>query len=265
MILASPGAVAFQILGFEVYWYGIIMAFAILVGTYTADWAYRKYFPGNDKELMFDLIPWLALVGFVGARLYYCILNYHYYLTRPFVIFNVREGGLSIHGALLACMIFLIVYAKKNRLKFFDLTASLTLGLALAQSIGRWGNFFNSEAFGKPFESGLIKLFIPEALRPLKFRSVEYFHPTFLYESILDFIIFLILFSILKKNNNSLFITSLYFALYSVVRIVVETIRIDSVVNINGIPIAIIVSVLILIFAIMGIIKSCLDKKNMFR
>ena len=181
MILTSPGAEAFSIFGLTVYRYGIIMAFAILIGAYAADWAYRKYFLVNENnDLLLDLMPWLIIVGFAGARIYYCILNYHYYLAHPLSILNVREGGLSIHGTLLACIIFLIVYAKKKGIKLFNLTAPLVLGLALAQSIGRWGNFFNSEAFGKPLESGFIKLFIPEALRPLQYRQFEYFHPAFL-------------------------------------------------------------------------------------
>lgn len=253
MILTSPGAEAFQIFGLTVYRYGIIMAFAILVGTFFADWAYRKRGGG---ELILDLMPRLVLVGFVGARIYYCLLNWHYYLSRPLAMLNVREGGLSIHGTLLACLIFLIFYTRKKGIKFFDLTAPMTLGLALAQSIGRWGNFFNSEAFGKPLETGMIKLFIPESLRPLQYKSFEYFHPAFLYESILDFGIFLILLWMFKENRNSLFITSLYFALYAIVRILVECIRIDSIFNIAGIPLAIWVSVLILIAALCGIFKS---------
>lgn len=253
MILVSPGSEAFQIFGLSVYWYGIIMAFAILIGTFVADWSYKKRGGG---ELILDLMPWLVLVGFVGARIYYCILNWHYYLSRPLSVLYVREGGLSIHGTLLACMIFLIFYARKKNIKLFDLTAPMTLGLALAQSIGRWGNFFNSEAFGKPIETGMIKLFIPEALRPLQYKSSEYFHPAFLYESALDFGIFLILLWAFRKNRNSFFITSLYFALYAIARILVETIRIDSIFNIAGIPVAIWVSALILIAALGGVFKS---------
>jgi len=253
MILMSPGAVAFQIFGLSVYWYGIIMACAILVGTFTADWAYKKRGGG---DLIFDLIPWLVLVGFVGARIYYCILNWHYYFVRPLSVLNVREGGLSIHGALLACLIFLFFYARKKNVPLFDLTAPMTLGLALAQSLGRWGNFFNSEAFGSPIETGFVKLYIPEALRPLQYKAFEYFHPAFLYESILDFGIFLVLLLAFRKNKNSLFITSLYFALYAIARILVESIRIDSVANVAGIALPIWVSSVILIVSVFGLIKS---------
>lgn len=253
MILMSPGAVAFQIFGLSVYWYGIVMAFAILVGTFVANRAYKKIGGG---ELMLDLMPWLVIVGFLGARLYYCLLNGSYYLSKPLSMLNVREGGLSIHGAILACLIFLIFYVRKRKLSLFEITAPLALGLSLAQSIGRWGNFFNSEAFGKPIETGMIKLFIPEYLRPLQYRSAEYFHPAFLYESLLDFGIFLILLWAFRKNKNPLFLTSLYFVLYAIARILVESVRIDSIVNIAGIPVAIWVSILILAAGLCGVFKS---------
>lgn len=253
MILMSPGAEAFQIFGLSVYWYGIIMAFAIFVGTFVANWAYRKR---SEDDLILDLMPWLVFVGFAGARIYYCLLNWSYYFVKPFSILNVREGGLSIHGAILACLIFLIFYVRKRKLSLFEITAPLALGLSLAQSIGRWGNFFNSEAFGKPIETGMIKLFIPEYLRPLQYRSAEYFHPAFLYESIFDFGIFLLLLWAFRKNQNPLFITSFYFVLYAIARILVESVRIDSIVNIAAIPVATWVSVLILVVGLWGVFKS---------
>ena len=253
MILVSPGAEAFSIFGLAVYWYGIIMAISIVVGTFVADWIYRKR--GGDG-LIWDLIPWLAIVGFAGARVYYCILNWQYYISRPLAVLNVREGGLSIHGAMLACLIFLLIYTHRKKINFFDLAAPIVLGLALAQSIGRWGNFFNSEAFGKPAVFTPIKLFIPEALRPLQFQGAEYFHPAFLYESVLDFIIFLVLLRMIANSKSSLFITSLYFVLYALARIIVESVRIDSIAYIAGIPFAIWISVLILIVAIWGLVKS---------
>lgn len=258
MELVSPGACAFKILGFSIYWYGIIMASAIAIGTFVAQEVYKKYFLIDKQyDLLLDLMPWLVVVGFVGARLYYCILNFSYYIARPFNILNVREGGLSIHGTIFACVVFLFFFAKKKKLNLFTITAPMTLGLALAQSIGRWGNFFNSEAFGRPIESfAFVKLFIPENLRPLQYRIYEYFHPTFLYESILDFCIFIILFFFVRKNPNPLFITSLYFTLYSIVRIFVEYIRVDSVANFAGIPIPIIVSGVILLISLFGIYKS---------
>lgn len=257
MILSSSGAIAFEIFGFSAYWYGIVMAFAIFVGALVADWTYKKFYAvSSDDFSVLDFMPWLIFVGFIGARLYYCILNFGYYSQHPSAVFNVREGGLSIHGMIFAAVILLFFYCRKKNLKFFNISAPLCLGLALAQSIGRWGNFFNSEAFGLPFD-GLVKLYIPVNLRPDKFAGFEYFHPTFLYESLLDFLIFVVLFFVVQKTNKSpLFITSLYFCLYSLARIVVESFRIDSVVFIMGIPIATCVSALLFIVGFCGIVKS---------
>ncbi len=249
MILSSPGAVAFEILGISVYWYGIIMAIAILAGAYVADWAYKKRGGG---DVLLDLMPALVVSGFAGARLYYCIVNYSYYLAHPLEILNVRQGGLSIHGMFIAGLIFLIIYCKRKGLKFFNLTAPMCLGAALAQSIGRWGNFFNSEAFGAPYD-GFLKLYIAPALRPEIFKTYEYFHPAFLYESILDLLIFIALFFVIRKTSKSL---------YGIVRIIVESIRIDSAAYIWGTPVAIVVSVVIIFIAECGLL---LDLKYKIR
>ena len=259
MILSSTGAVAFEIFGLSVYWYGIIMAFAILVGAYTADWAYKQK-GGND--LLMALFPWLVLTGFAGARLYYCLLNYSYYLTRPLEILNVRQGGLSIHGMFLACVIFLVVYCKKKQLDVFSLTAPLCVGASIAQCIGRWGNFFNSEAFGKPFD-GFLKLYIEPALRPAAYANSEYFHPAFLYDSVLALLICAVLMFVLHKTKASaLFITSLYFLLYGVVRIIVESVRIDSAAYVFELPVALVVSLFLVCAGVTGIL---LDLKSKFR
>ncbi|MCM1010618.1 MAG: prolipoprotein diacylglyceryl transferase [Fusobacterium sp.] len=259
MILSSPGAVAFEVFGLSVYWYGIIMAFAILVGAYVADWAYKKQGGG---DLLMDLIPWLVVTGVAGARLYYCALNYSYYFAHPFEILNVRQGGLSIHGMFVTCIVFLVVYCKKKGINIFNLLAPLCLGVSLAQSIGRWGNFFNSEAFGRPFE-GFLKLYIAPALRPEMYRGNEYFHPTFLYESVLDLLIFVVLFYVIRKNQSSArLVTSLYFLLYGIVRIIVESVRIDSAAYVFGLPVALVVSLLLVALGGVGIL---LDLKTKFR
>ena len=262
MILASPGSVAFEILGISIYWYGVFMALAIFAGVTVAQWAYKAYFSNKNIDLLENIFPWLVICGILGARLYYCILNHSYYFSNPLQILNIREGGLSIHGMFIACLIFLITYSKRNKINLFTLTAPMCLGVAIAQSIGRWGNFFNSEAFGKPYD-GLIKLYIPQYLRPECYKNVTYFHPTFLYESVLDFLIFIILLILLKKNvKNPLFITSIYFLMYSVVRIFVENLRIDSVSFVFGLPIAMVVSLLILAISVFGIIISLKSKKS---
>ena len=135
-------------------------------------------------------------------------------------------------------------------------------GAALAQSIGRWGNFFNSEAFGVPCDLPW-KLYIPPINRPLEFAGYEYFHPTFLYESILDFLIFILLLCLFKKLSKTPgIVTCLYIFLYSLARIAVENIRIDSALNIYNFPIAQIVSVFLALSALVSAFCLLSEKRS---
>ena len=258
MIITSPGSVAFEIWGFPVYFYGIIMAFAIIAGTLVADRVWIKYYSADySKDTLLNLAPCLIIMGFLGARLYYCLVNFEYYSIHPAEIFNIRQGGLSIHGMFFICFIFLILCSYFKKINLWKLTASMSLGIALAQSVGRWGNFFNSEAFGRPYD-GFLKLYISPQYRPLEYADYSYFHPTFLWESLLDLGIFVILFFVFKrtKGSNPLFISSLYFLLYGLVRIFVEYLRVDSALYICNMPIAVFVSVIILVLSLIGIIIS---------
>ena len=248
----SPGEIAFSILGFPVYFYGIILAVAIFVGVCMADFLYKKYY---DKiSYIFDFIPYMIVLGILGARLYYCAVNYSYYLAHPVEIFYIRQGGLSIHGMIIVGILSLYGFSKIYKMSFLKLADVFLCGTALAQSIGRWGNFFNSEAFGMPTNLPW-KLFIPVSHRPFEYINFEYFHPTFLYESILDFGIFLVLFFMFKKGVREGCIACLYLILYACVRIFVEQLRIDSVMDIAGFPVAQVVSVIMLIVGIVGLIR----------
>lgn len=248
----SPGEVAFTIFGFPVYYYGIILALAIFVGVYTADFLYKKYY--DKVSYIFDFTPYMIILGILGARLYYCTVNYSYYIVHPFEIFNIRQGGLSIHGMIIVGIISLYVFSRIYKISFLKLADVFLCGTALAQSIGRWGNFFNSEAFGTPTNLPW-KLFIPLSHRPLEYINFEYFHPTFLYESILDFCIFLVLLFCFKKKLANGKIASLYLILYSVVRIFVEHFRIDSILNVAGFPVAQVVSFFLIILGTIGLIR----------
>ncbi len=245
----APSDIAFTIFGLPVYFYGIILAAAVFVGVYGAYLIYKKFFNSKEAEYIIDFSPWLIITGIIGARLYYCAVNFSYYISRPLEILNIREGGQSIHGAVIAGLIALYFFSRKYKISFLRLADAFSCSTILAQSIGRWGNFFNSEAFGTPTNLPW-KLYIPLQQRPEQYTGYEYFHPAFLYESILDLIIFIILFSLIRKHKTCPgIITCLYLILYSVARIVVEQIRIDSVLNICGIALPQIVSVLIIIFA----------------
>ena len=250
------------IFGLNIYYYGVILAIAILVGTFTADYIGEKFF-GLKKDVCVDMSPYLVVFGIIGARLYYCLLNYDFYLKFPTEILAIRHGGISIHGAILGGLIGLIIFAKRRGYTIPKLADVATIGLILAQAIGRWGNFFNSEAFGYP-TSLPWKLYIAPQYRQVPYLNNEYFHPTFLYESILNLLIFGILLVSVKKNwfKKDGCVALLYLILYSLVRIFVESFRIDSVCYIFGIPVAIVVSICIMILASVALILNNVKKST---
>lgn len=257
----SPGDVAFNFFGYPVYYYGIILASAIFVGIYCAYLLYKKYYEASKAQNIIDFSPWIIIIGILGARFYYCLVNFSYYTAHPFEIFYIRQGGLSVHGMIIVGICGLWWLSKKYKMSFLQLIDSFLCGTALAQSIGRWGNFFNSEAFGAPTNLPW-KLFIPISHRPTEFINYEFFHPTFLYESILDILIFVLLLVLFKRLSKTPgLIACIYLILYSFVRILVESCRVDSVLNIAGIPIAQIMSLAIIIFASVFVI-ILIRKKN---
>lgn len=250
MIIQSPGEIAFNIFNYPVYSYGIILAFAVFLGVCTAEILAKK-FSDIPENFFVDNSPAVIITGIFGARLYYCIVNYPYYIHNPLEIFDIRQGGLSIHGMLIAGIITFYFLAKKYRVNLLRLLDVLACAVILAQSAGRWGNFFNSEAFGYP-TGGNWGVFIPVSQRPVEFLNYEFFHPAFLYESFLDLVIFAVLIFILRRTRAGCTFFW-YLILYSVVRIFVEYFRIDSVLNIGGFPIAQVVSVLLIIAGVIGL------------
>lgn len=249
-MLQSPGEVAFSIAGMPVYYYGLILAAAAFIGFYTAYKLYAKFFDKEAAEKIIDMAPILIIAGVIGARLYYCMVSYSYYLEHPLDILNIRQGGLSIHGMILAGIIALYFCVRHYRLDFLRTLDVMACGTALAQAVGRWGNFFNSEAFGMPTDLPW-KLYIPISQRPQALIGYEYFHPTFLYESLLDLAVFFVLYLILRHfAPKKGLIFGIYLILYSFVRIGVEYLRVDSVLNLFGVPIAQWASVCIIIAAL---------------
>ena len=255
-MFTSHSQIICTVFGVHIYFYGVILALAIITVTFVAEYISTKFFI-LKKETIIDLAPYLVIFGIIGARLYYCLLNYDFYFRFPTEILAIRHGGISIHGAILGGLIGLIIFAKRHKISVLKLADISAIGLVLAQSIGRWGNFFNSEAFGRPTNLPW-KLFIEPQYRPIPFTENESFHPTFLYESILDFLIFLILFNIaknkiLKKDGN---IALCYLIMYSFVRIFVEHFRIDSVCYIHGYPVAAVVSAGIIVLALIALVYN---------
>jgi phosphatidylglycerol:prolipoprotein diacylglycerol transferase len=251
MLFQSPGAILFKFGFITIRWYGLAIATGFLLALTAARKLAAKN--GLDSEKLVNLALWAFLFGVLGARLYYVSLNLSHFIACPGEIFATWNGGLSIHGGIIGGVLTGCVYLKREKLsilKYLDLLACVT---PLAQAVGRWGNFFNSEAFGLPVsENYPLKLFIPPESRPMMYHNAKFFHPTFLYESIYDLLLFVFLYFFAYKRLVKYpgLIISIYIALYSLGRIVIEQIRIDSVAYYHGMPVPLLVSAVMLAAAL---------------
>lgn len=212
----SAGPVAFSVFGIEMRWYGIIIAVAILLGISLANKRAERV--GFPKDLITDMALVVIPAAVIGARLYYVVFEWQHYANDPMQIFNIRAGGLAIHGGLLFGVISGILYAKWKKLEAWKLADAIAPVLPLGQAIGRWGNYINGEAHGGPTD-------LPWGIMVDGVKV----HPTFLYESIGNILIFLYLIFILEKKKK--FDGELichYGILYSIIRFFIEGMRTDS-------------------------------------
>lgn len=228
-ILISFGSV-------RIYWYGLFIVFGVLAALTVALKMSKKFNLSANK--IFDLSFWMIIAGIVGARIYHVFLEWPYYSHNLSGIIKIWEGGIAIHGAIIGGLLILLYSAWKEKINFWILAAIYAPSLALGQAIGRWGNYFNQELFGKPTD---LPWGIPIDLmnRPIRYISAEYFHPTFLYESLGDLAIFailLILISRFLKNKwaNYKIIFLSYLILYSILRFGMEFLRTDTTAYVFG-------------------------------
>jgi len=226
-MFASPGAVAVQVGPIVIRWYGILMAVAIVVGLWLAHrQAKREGLPADD---LVSASQWAILAGLVGARLYEVVFNWDYYGQFPSKILAVWEGGLAIHGGLIVGPLVGVWLAHRWKIPVLRSLDVAGPSLALGQAIGRWGNFFNEEAFGRPTDLPW-KLYISPGHRPPGYGQYEFFHPTFLYESLWDLGVFAVLMfwlgPRLRPRPGAAFFA--YIGLYSVGRFAIESLRLDS-------------------------------------
>lgn len=217
----------FRIGNFELKWYSVMIATGILVSYFLARKRLSNY-PIKPEDLDEGLF-WGIIAGILGARIYYVVFNWSYYSMYPSEIWKVWHGGLAIHGAIFAVLLTLFIYAKvKGYFKFVHTTDLFTSVLPLGQAIGRWGNFFNYEAYGRPTMVPW-KMFVPPEKRMPGFDVDRYFHPTFLYESMWNLGVFIFLFFYVEKRKKSYGeTTALYLILYSIGRFWIESLRLDS-------------------------------------
>lgn len=208
--------VAFTIFGIDVMWYGVLIATGMLIGIALAVREAKRVGISEDDVLNIAIIA--IPVAIICARLYYVIFSWDYYSQNPGEIFNIRGGGLAIHGGLIGGILTGFIYAKVKKLDFFKTADAVMVGMPLAQAIGRWGNFINGEAHGGP--TALPWGIMVDGVKV---------HPTFLYESIWDFGIFLfIMFYMRKKKTYEGEVIVSYITLYSIGRFFIEGLRTDS-------------------------------------
>ncbi|MDD4352472.1 MAG: prolipoprotein diacylglyceryl transferase [Candidatus Gracilibacteria bacterium] len=226
LIVASINPIAFQLGSLQVRWYGILIALGALLGTWIAARAAQQL--KLKAELIYDFLLYGGIGGIVCARLYYVVFNWSYFVENPQKIIAIWEGGIAIHGALIGGFLGILLFSKLRKIKLLPYLDCVALGLPIAQSIGRWGNFINQEAFGRPTDLPW-GIYIDPARRPHGYLESEYFHPTFLYESLWNLVVFGILLWILKKvkfkTGDLLYV---YFIAYSLGRVFIEGIRTDS-------------------------------------
>ena len=226
-MFASPGPFVLQIGPLAIRWYGLLFATGVLLGTWLAQReAIRR---GEDPEQLLNVIVFGVMAGLIGARLYYVLFNWGYYGARPLKILAVWEGGLAIHGGLLAGGLTAVIYSVRKKLPVLTYLDIMAPSAPLGQAIGRWGNFFNQEAFGIPTDLPW-KLYIEPYHRPPDLATYEYFHPTFLYESLWNLLVFTMLYFLLRRRLQPIprALLLCYIGLYSIGRFFVEGLRIDS-------------------------------------
>ncbi|HEX5430201.1 MAG TPA: prolipoprotein diacylglyceryl transferase [Patescibacteria group bacterium] len=210
---------------FAIRLYGITMAASVLVGYLVArHYAWRF---GISQESVDDVAFWITIVAFLGARVYYVAVDFGLYRNNLSEIYKIWHGGLSIYGAIISGLIFAYFYARTKAFAAFRLLDLLAVALPLAQGLGRFGNFFNQEAFGLPTDLPW-KMYVDAAHRPAAYIQASFFHPTFLYEALCSVIIFFILVRIMRMKVLPGVLVFTYLGLYSLSRFFIEGIRLDS-------------------------------------
>ncbi len=261
----SPGPILFQVGPLALRWYGLLIASAVLIGVTLSQYLAPKR--QIKADYIADLALWLVLAAIPSARLYYVLFEWPNYAQDPWRIFAIWQGGIAIHGALMGGTLAALFFVRRHRLSFWNLADVLVPSVALGQAIGRWGNFFNSEAFGRPTDLPW-KLYIPTMNRPSSYLQFDYFHPTFLYESLWDLALFsllIYLFFVGLKSPHRLkagTLACLYLVGYSLGRFWIEGLRMDSLM-LGPLRIAQVVSLILIVIGSFGLFWLYLKKNSL--
>jgi len=229
--MPSPSdPVAFSVFGLDVRWYALFMLAGVVAGVFLARLLAGQI--GLDPDWVIDAAPWVVLWSIIGARSYYVSLRADHFVSHPVEAINIRLGGLSFHGALVAGIVAFAILCRRARQPFLWWSDAVVPAVALAQAIGRWGNWANQEAFGTP-TTAPWGLWIDPGRRPVEFAAFERFHPAFLYESmfnlanaaLLSWVALRIPGSVRLRHGDVL---AIYLINYGVARFAIERIRTDS-------------------------------------
>lgn len=252
-------SVAFTLFGIEVYWYGIIICMGILAGLLIATWVAKK--TNQNPDIYSELLIYALIGAIIGARLYYVIFSWDQYKDNWMDIFALREGGLAIYGGIIGAAIVCVVFARVKKVNTWLLMDTGVIGLVLGQAIGRWGNFFNMEAFGgytQNLFAMAIKVtdakYIPNEVyeKVLTINDTAYIqvHPTFLYESIWCLMVLAFLLFYLKRKQFDGEIFYLYLIGYGLGRVWIEGLRTDQLLLAHlNIPVSQILSAILIVGA----------------
>ncbi|MCD8907002.1 prolipoprotein diacylglyceryl transferase [Staphylococcus arlettae] len=248
MMLSYIDPIAFELGPLAVRWYGVIIAVGILLGYFIAQASVQRV--GHDKDTLVDIIFWSAIFGFIVARLYFVIFQWPYYIQNPIEIPMIWHGGIAIHGGLVGGFVTGIILCKIKNLNPFQIGDVIAPSMILGQGIGRWGNFVNHEAHGGPVSRTFLEnLHIPDFIINNMYIDGKYYHPTFLYESVWDILGFIVLI-VLRKHLRVGDTFCLYLIWYSIGRFFVEGMRTDSLMLTEGIRVAQLMSVILIIVGI---------------
>ncbi|MBS4960053.1 MAG: prolipoprotein diacylglyceryl transferase [Clostridiales bacterium] len=262
--------VAFQLFGMNIYWYGIIIGMGVLAGIALALHEAKR--TGQRQEDYMDCALGAIIVCVLGARLYYVIFSWGYYKDHLSEIFAIRNGGLAIYGAVLAGIVYVYLFCRRRKLNFWLMADTAAPSLILGQVFGRWGNFFNREAFGG-YTDGLFAMrylkdqvsnIAPSVLeKTVTVGGVEYIqvHPTFLYESMWNLGVFIILMILLRKKKFDGEVCCGYLFGYAAGRVWIEGLRTDQLmIGSTGIAVSQLLSAVLIFVAV--VVFLYLNKKQ---
>lgn len=246
---------------YDLKWYTVLMITAVVVGIFLITKETKKF--KIKEEFMFNMAFWAIIFGFIGARLYYVIFNWSYYNNNLSEIYKVWEGGLAIHGGIIAGLITILIYSKKYNARTLRYLDFIAIPLLLSQAIGRWGNFFNGEAHGIATTSEhLQKFLVPNfVIEGMKMEGV-YYTPTFFYESMACLIVFIILLIIRRGKYIKVGSLSAFYLIgYGLIRFFIEMSRTDALL-LGGFKIAQVVSIVMITIGI--VILTINSRKSKF-